>query len=634
MSKFKPSKYQQAIYNLITDENGNAVVQAVAGSGKTTTIVNALDLIPKDKQIGFMAFNNSIVKELKKKVNERVHVTTLHSFGARAYGKAYRYELDALKYVKLLNGIFAKLDGDDSIINMFNYSDIDRLLFKNFVVDNEIKENNFDSYKANILKLADLGRVNFINVFDKEKAVESLNIIVEKYGIEIINGEVDKAYYLIVIGSRITDKIDFTDQLFLPILYNLPTMQFDFVFVDECQDLNTCQRMLMLRAIKPNGGRFIAVGDKNQAIYGFAGADIDSYNELAKLPNTKILPLSCCYRCGKNIIKKAQELVPEIEAFEGSIDGEIKYNGKISDIKSGDMVLCRCVFPLVKLCMKFLSNGIKANLMGSDISGQLTNLIKNQERKREEFTIQNVINRLNLELNKILKKTIAKHKISENMAKTTSVYTTFEEKILVIQEIASGETDARKVIDKINSIFTNNENNDGIILSSAHKSKGLEADRVFLINNDKMPLSFPNMKDWEIEQEKNLEYVAITRAKSLLSYIPLKEFDAYNDTEIIIDNNTPSEKESKHVGKIGDIIRLSGKIIEMGEVSSSFGINIVYTIEDTNGNIFQKWGVINKKFTNDNNEPKEGSVVSFTCEIRAHKEFKGEKRNQIANIKL
>ena len=50
----------------------------------------------------------------------------------------------------------------------------------------------------------------------------------------------------------------------------------NFVFIDECQDLNACQRSLMLKAVKPNGGRFIAVGDPAQAIYGFAGADSDS----------------------------------------------------------------------------------------------------------------------------------------------------------------------------------------------------------------------------------------------------------------------------------------------------------------------------------------------------------------------
>jgi len=632
MADFKASKDQQDVFNYITDSKGNALIQAVAGSGKTTTIVKALDLIPIGKKIVFMAFNNSIVKEIKKKVDERIHVTTLHSFGARAYGKVYKYELDELKYLKLLNGIFAKLDGDDSIIKMFNYNKQDLPLFNNFVIEDEIKNSNFESYKSNILKLADLGRVNFIDIKNKEKAIESLNAIVDKYGIEIINGEVEKAFYLIVIGAKITDKIDFTDQLFLPVLYDLETFKFDFVFVDECQDLNTCQRLLMLKS-KKQYGRFIAVGDKNQAIYGFAGADIDSYNELAKLPFTKILPLSCCYRCGKNIIKKAQKIVPQIQAFEGAKDGEVKYDGKISDIKSGDMVLCRCVFPLVKLCMKFLSKGIKANLMGSDISGQLTNLIKNQERKREEFTIQNVINRLNMELNKILSKTVAKHRISENQAKATSIYTTYAEKILVIQEIAGSETDAKKVIIKINSIFTNDDKNDGIILSSAHKSKGLEADRVFLINNDKMPLSFPNMKDWEMEQEKNLEYVAITRAKSLLSYVPLEEFDAYNDAEIVIDNNKPSEIEPKHIGKIGDIVNLVGKITEIHEAISSFGTNTVYTIEDEHGNIFEKWGIINKRFVDCKTEAVEGSMISFSCEIRAHKEFKGEKRNQITNVK-
>lgn len=632
MSKFKPSKYQQAIYDYITDSDGNAVVQAVAGSGKTTTIVNVLDFIPKDKEIAFMAFNNSIVRELKEKVDKRVHVTTLHSFGARAYGKVYKYELDALKYLKLLDGIFAKLDGNDSLIKMFNYDKNDLVLFNNFIIDNEVKNNNYDNYKSNILKLADLGRVNFVGISTSERATKALNVIVEKFGIEIISDEVKKAYYLILIGSKITDKIDFTDQLFLPILYDIKTTEFDFVFVDECQDLNMCQRLLMLKAIK-KGGRFIAVGDKNQAIYGFAGADIDSYNALANLPNTKILPLSCCYRCGKNIVEKAKEIVPEIEAFDGAKDGEIKYDGKLSDIKSGDMVLCRCVFPLVKLCMKFLANGIKAKLMGSDISGQLTNLIKNQERKREEFTTQNVINRLHSELNNILRKIVAKQGISEGVAKTTNSYLSFEEKILVIKEIAGSETDARKVIEKINSIFTNDDKTDGIILSSAHKSKGLEADRVFLINNDKMPLVFPNMQNWEMEQEKNLEYVAITRAKSLLSYVPLREFDAYNDTEIIISTEKQKNKEPEHVGSIGSKFKLVGKIIDMDEVSSSFGTNKVYTIENPDGDIFIKWGAISKVYVDTKTEPKVGSNISFFCEIRAHKEFKGEKRNQIANIK-
>ena len=60
MSKFVPSVYQQKIYDFITNGSGNAVVSAVAGSGKTTTLINAIKLIPKDKNLIFLAFNKSI----------------------------------------------------------------------------------------------------------------------------------------------------------------------------------------------------------------------------------------------------------------------------------------------------------------------------------------------------------------------------------------------------------------------------------------------------------------------------------------------------------------------------------------------------------------------------------------------
>jgi len=66
MSKFTPSKYQKDIFNFILKDTRNAVVSAVAGSGKTTTLLKALDLIPDDKSVLFLAFNVSIRDELKR----------------------------------------------------------------------------------------------------------------------------------------------------------------------------------------------------------------------------------------------------------------------------------------------------------------------------------------------------------------------------------------------------------------------------------------------------------------------------------------------------------------------------------------------------------------------------------------
>jgi len=60
MSKFEPSPYQKAIFDFVATGTGSAVIEAVAGSGKTTTIVESLNLIPKTKQVLFLAFNKAI----------------------------------------------------------------------------------------------------------------------------------------------------------------------------------------------------------------------------------------------------------------------------------------------------------------------------------------------------------------------------------------------------------------------------------------------------------------------------------------------------------------------------------------------------------------------------------------------
>ena len=57
---------------------------------------------------------------------------------------------------------------------------------------------------------------------------------------------------------------------------------------------------------------------------------------------------------------------------------------------------------------------------------------------------------------------------------------------------------------------------------TAHKSKGLEAERVHILRPDLMPHANAKL-DWELTQEDNLQYVAITRTKDLLAYV--RDFD-------------------------------------------------------------------------------------------------------------
>ena len=266
---FLPNKYQRLVYIFIQKGKGNAVIDAVAGSGKSTTIVNALKLIPKNKKVLFLAFNKAIVEELKIKVGNlpNVEIRTLHSLGASAVMRQTGAKLSDDKYKAWVN-------------NGIKYGSL-APRFSN------LPDEQLSDWKQNILHLIDLGRVNLV---DNIKDLESLAY---KHNLDLIDNEASLALAGIDWGKREIDHIDFTDMIYFPNVKQIRMPQYDWVFIDECQDLNAAQREMFLKCIKP-GGRFIAVGDPRQAIYGFAGADVESFNILKNLPHTAKLPLSLC----------------------------------------------------------------------------------------------------------------------------------------------------------------------------------------------------------------------------------------------------------------------------------------------------------------------------------------------------
>lgn len=489
---FEPSKYQKAVYTYILKGKGNAVVDAVAGSGKSTTIVNALKIIPQNKKILFLAFNKSIVEELKRKVGNlpNVEISTLHSLGARACRKACRCSINSSKYTaKLTQWI------DDETIQSpawQNFSKVEKL-----------------NWKQNIRKLVDLMRVNLIE--NKKDATE----LSYKHDIDLLDNEIEVALKLIEWGKNRVNEIDFTDMIYFPNIMKIELPQFDWVFIDECQDLNSAQRGMFLKCVKPNGGRWIAVGDERQAIYGFAGADAESFKKLRNLPHTIKLPLSICYRCDKSIIELAQSIVPQIQARSTADEGIIDKNASVKDVKDGDMILCRITAPLIKLCMKYISSEIKAYVKGRDIGENLCRLIEQTKEKN----IEAALDKIRCELGKIVGRLIAQHIVSnEEEAKQHPRYVMLNDKIESIENISVGLTKSSEVINKIKTMFSD-ENGEGICLSTIHKSKGLENDRVFILCEDKMPLKCCVNIPWMCEQEYNLIYVAETRAKHYLGYI-------------------------------------------------------------------------------------------------------------------
>ena len=132
--------------------------------------------------------------------------------------------------------------------------------------------------------------------------------------------------------------------------------------------------------------------------------------------------------------------------------------------------------------------------------------------------MRDVMEKLERELGRIIGKVVTKTNCTEEEAKESEMYRAYQDKLNVIEILSEGLDDAEAVIDRIDAIFSDDERN-GICLSSVHKSKGLESDRVFIIRPDKFYLKACMRVPWMAEQERNLVYVAYTRAKHFLGFI-------------------------------------------------------------------------------------------------------------------
>lgn len=482
---FKNTQEQNKIEEIIEFDPRNLLIEARAGCGKTHTIVNAVRLLPLDAKITFLAFNKHIQKELKTKLPDNVWCYTSHGLGRGGITRKYKdAELDEFKLDKIITEKVKKWDLTE---------------FKH--------EEELEQYLNSIKKLASLCKLTL--TIQKNKIPD----LSDKYDIPLYSNQ-DLNRIMSVLETSVNDKktYDFDDMIFLPAIDpKIWLFPQDYVLVDECQDMNRAQQELIKKILKKDRktgktvGRLISVGDPKQAIYGFSGSDINSFEWFRKYPNTITLPLTTTFRCSKEVVKQANKTVPDLNAMENAPRGSVRNGDVVKEAKSGDFILCRKTLPLVKLFFQFLSQHRKAIIKGSDIGNSLIEMVK---RKRN---IDILKSNLKSELKQYARKLKSSGVIDVN---EHSGYSALEDRVMVLLFIAENSRDMYELKRKIRTIFT--DKIEGIVLSTIHKIKGLEADRVFIIRPDILPMK--SRKPWEYQQEKNLEYVAITRAKNTLIY--------------------------------------------------------------------------------------------------------------------
>jgi len=482
----KYSKYQEAIFNFVKNESGNALINACAGSGKTTTIIESMKFT-KGNCI-FLAFNKAIATELEKRVPANATAKTLHSLGLSAITKEFgRVQIDALKIDKIMNGLPA-------------------LAYVKGMSGTEWKDVNFK--RSSIKSIISLVKATMTDFTDNTEVAK----VCDHYGTEY-NSDIMPLFRSIFEKSiAMKNIIDFDDMIYLPVLNHLNTTKYDWVFVDEAQDLNRCQIHLVLSIIKTDG-RVIAVGDRNQSIYGFRGADVEAMDRLKNSLNAKELPLSVCYRCPTSHIAKAQTIVPSLEAFENSPVGSIESIANdmfVDNIKPNlndkPLVLCRTNAPLVNYALQLISNGIKAQIKGADIGKNLINIVK----KINGFSIEDIMTGIDKWESDELARLTKRHAAQSAFQITT-------DKAETLRLIADNSRDSNDMVNNIAKLFA--DDIVGVVLSSIHKAKGLEAKIVYIARPDLLPLAFKDMQEWEHLQEKNIEYVALTRSKDKLIFI-------------------------------------------------------------------------------------------------------------------
>lgn len=505
------SPLQKNIFKFVENGQGHLIVEAVAGSAKTTTLVKSLDFIPNNKKVLIVAFNKDIVTELEKKTKNHtnVEVSTLHSLGLKICRRNIETISpipDIFKYESYIRNNLRTL----SSINIF-----------------KLKSNEKYRYITNIKKFVDFGRCYL------SQTVKDLEFIEERYGIDTIADEKEIAVDVLNWGKNALESIDYGDMVWLPTALHLKPLGtlYDYILVDECQDLNRAERELIYKCFKM-GTRMFSYGDRNQAIYSFSGADVDSFKALKNYPNTTSLPLSISYRCSKNIVDFAKKLVPTIEANNDGREGVVKYNVSLDEIQDGDMIICRNNAPLVQIYNEFLKLGKKCFIRGKEIGNSLKNYVASTKQNdlSPTCTKDGVIPRLYNDLFTERDLIVSRFGIDKKSAMESQPIQNLLDMIRTIEVLSEGLTTSEELINRIDEIFPKKDKKNGIALSTIHKAKGLEANNVYIACKSLMP-SKSAKQDWEIKQEYNLMYVAYTRAKNTLGFINEKDFEKFSMNE-------------------------------------------------------------------------------------------------------
>ena len=486
----KPTEEQSSIIKFGSGSNANGIVEARAGAAKTTTLEMLAHELSQTSML-YLAFNKSVQTEAKERLPSNCEALTLHSLGFRAWQQMVpgRCNPDFKKKSANLREVMNELDAIDL---------------------EEFEDGGYwDSCSDGIAFAKQCGWVPEAGNFKSAKPLcTDFEFFQERLEFKPTKLEEQVITLAMIISIRQALKgiIDFDDMLYMPAIWPAPFPNYPLVMIDEAQDLSLIQHRMLEKLVKK---RIIAVGDPCQAIYGFRGAHQDSMERLAKIFDMEKHYLTTSFRCPVSVVELAQRRAPDMTYPEWAAAGEIRRPGgwDASMIPDGAAIICRNNAPLIRIAFKLLADGRYPELANGDILIQLSKVMKRLGKKavRREQALTN--------LDQWRAREIAKTRYPSKIVDQYECMRVFIERTETLGEAVQEMENMKARKGRIH-------------LTTGHKAKGAEWDEVFFLDEE--------LVDMMDEQDFNLWYVIVTRAKRTLTFV-------HSDTYVAGDTNETDE---------------------------------------------------------------------------------------------
>jgi hypothetical protein len=469
---FSPTSEQQAIVDAF-QTGKDLVVEAGAGTGKTSTLKLLADSQP-DKQGLYLAYNKAIQTEASDKFPDSCECRTGHSMAYR--GILRDRDIDGPALMKRLKA--PRVTSRQAVQFLGIPS-------AGFEID---PEHRLASWIVSRSALETVSR--FCNSADDE--------ITERHvprvrGVEY-EDQMGYARYVVPFARKAWEdlqkphgQLKFNHDHYLKIwALKRPQLDFDYILFDEAQDANP----VIARVVEEQDAQKVMVGDSCQAIYGWRGAE----DAMTNFDVEHRLMLSQSFRFGEVVADTANKLLGLLEA-PLRLSGFDQIDSQLESLEEPDVILCRTNAAVIQYAMQAQKTEKRVAIVGG--TGDLQVFVEDAEKL-----------------------------INEESGVRHADLVAFNNWQEVCEYASSDEGADLKIIVKLINEYgcyailevcraSVDEKNADIIVSTAHKAKGREWDKVKIAADFRRPQEENIMPS---RAELMLMYVSVTRAREVLDY--------------------------------------------------------------------------------------------------------------------